>query len=47
MRILLVTRLFTGFETSLNRLIWEPEGLPTIYKLFERLDKDNELFFFY
>ena len=46
MRILLVTRLFTGFETSLNRSVWKPEGLPTIYKLIERLDKDNELFFF-
>ena len=47
MNIFFVTRLFTSFETSLNSLNWAPEGLPTIYKLIERLDQKYNLNIFF
>ena len=37
MKILLVTRLYSGFELSLKNLYWEPEGVPTIYNLINKL----------
>ena len=33
MNILFVTRLYSGFELSLEKLVWNPEGVPTIYNL--------------
>lgn len=39
MRVLYVARLFSGLESSLARGEWAPTGVPTIYKLIERLDK--------
>ena len=42
MKLLLVTRLYSGFELSLKNLIWNPEGVPTIYNLINGLaDKHN------
>ena len=37
MKLLLVTRLYSGFELSLKNLIWNPEGVPTIYNLISTL----------
>ena len=37
MKILMVTRLYSGFELSLKNLYWEPEGVPTIYNLINKL----------
>ena len=45
MKIFFVTRLFTGFENSLKQSRWRPEGLPTIYKLINELDKKNNLYY--
>jgi glycosyltransferase involved in cell wall biosynthesis len=38
MKILLVLRLYSGFESSVHSGKWEPSGVPTIYKLIESLD---------
>ena len=43
MEILVITRLYSGFENSLNKLKWKPEGVPAIYKLIEKLDKYSHL----
>ena len=37
MKVLYVARLFSGLETSLQRGIWAPSGVPTIYKIIEEL----------
>ncbi|OUU13556.1 MAG: hypothetical protein CBB97_26000 [Candidatus Endolissoclinum sp. TMED37] len=47
MKIFFVTRLFTGFENSLKQSNWSPEGLPTIYKLIDELDKKNTLYLYF
>ena len=36
MNILFVTRLYSGFEPSLDKLVWNPEGVPTIYNLINK-----------
>ena len=36
MKFLFITRLYSGFEPSLKKLIWKPEGVPTIYKLLNQ-----------
>jgi len=41
MKILYVCRLFTGLEKSLYSKKWSPTGVPTIYKVIEKLDKSN------
>ncbi|MBF96464.1 MAG: hypothetical protein CFH34_01609 [Alphaproteobacteria bacterium MarineAlpha9_Bin4] len=43
MEIFVITRLYSGFENSLSKLIWKPEGVPAIYKLIEKLDKNSNL----
>ena len=43
MKILFVTRLYSGFEASLNKLEWNPEGVPTIYNLFNKLSLKHNL----
>ena len=43
MNILLTTRLYSGFETSLEKKKWEPEGVPTIYNLINYLDNTYNL----
>lgn len=37
MRILYISRLFSGLETSLSAGRWSPAGVPTIYKVIEML----------
>ena len=43
MNILFVTRLYSGFEESLYQKVWKPEGVPTIYKLFNKLSLNHKL----
>lgn len=43
MNILFVTRLYSGFEKSLYQKVWRPEGVPTIYKLFNKLSSNHNL----
>ena len=43
MKLLLVTRLYSGFELSLKNLIWNPEGVPTIYNLINGLAKKHDI----
>tara|TARA_Y100001970_G_C14256637_1_gene875960 strand:- start:2314 stop:3540 length:1227 start_codon:yes stop_codon:yes gene_type:complete len=43
MNILFVTRLYSGFEKSLYQKVWKPEGVPTIYNLFNKLSKNHKL----
>lgn len=46
MKILYVCRLFTGLEQSLYNKTWSPTGVPTIYKIIEKLDSsDNNVRF--
>tara|TARA_B100002052_G_C15821813_1_gene570914 strand:- start:59 stop:1279 length:1221 start_codon:yes stop_codon:yes gene_type:complete len=37
MSFLFITRLYSGFESSLEKMNWQPEGVPTIYNLFETI----------
>ena len=39
-KILYVCRMFNGLETSISGKVWKPTGVPTIYKMIERLDSD-------
>lgn len=39
MKILYVTRLFSGLQSSLASGIWQPTGVPTIYRIIEALDR--------
>jgi len=41
MKILYVTRLFSGLENSFSNKIWEPSGVPTIYRIIEEIDKHH------
>ena len=34
--ILMITRLFTGFERSLKEGVWQPEGVPTVYNFIDQ-----------
>ena len=43
MKLLLVTRLYSGFELSLKNLIWNPEGVPTIYNLINGLADKHKI----
>ena len=43
MNILFVIRLYSGFEKSLYKKVWEPEGVPTIYNLFNKLSLNHDL----
>ena len=42
MKLLIVTRLYSGFESSLKNLIWTPEGVPTIYNLINGLANKHD-----
>jgi hypothetical protein len=41
MKILYVTRLFSGLEDSFSTKIWNPSGVPTIYRVIEEIDKHH------
>ena len=43
-KILYVCRLFSGLEESINNKKWSPTGVPTIYRLIDRLKKNNNQF---
>ena len=42
-KIFMVFRLFTGFETSLKKKKWMPEGVPTVYRLLEGIQSQSYL----
>ena len=39
MKILFALRLYSGLENSVINEKWQPNGIPTIYKLLEDLDE--------
>lgn len=39
MKILYVSRLFTGLSEVASDRVWEPRGVPTVYRLIEALDR--------
>jgi len=44
MKIMMVCRLYSGFESSVADRRWQPSGAPTIFKLIEAIDSsDDEL----
>lgn len=43
MKILYVSRLFSGLERSVAEKSWIPTGVPTIYRLVEALSRQTEL----
>ena len=46
-KIFIAIRLFSGFETSLKKKKWMPEGVPTIYRILEGLQKKSFLNVFF
>ena len=44
MKILYISRLFTGLEQTVLEKKWIPTGVPTIYKVIEALDSQFDLF---
>ena len=36
--ILYVCRMFNGLDISMSQKVWDPTGVPTIYKMIERFD---------
>ena len=40
--VLYVCRLFNGLETSIKYKVWNPTGVPTIYRMINALDKNPE-----
>ena len=47
MKILYVTRLFSGLESSFHQQVWNPTGVPTIYRMIEELDKHHDMRFLF
>jgi len=43
MKILFALRLYSGLENSIITKIWAPNGIPTIYKLLEGMEKKHEV----
>lgn len=41
MRLLYVVRLFSGLEDGLRNGVWQPRGVPTIYRMIEALDQSG------
>ncbi len=41
MRILYVSRLFSGLAEGIRALRWDPRGVPTVYRLLEALDRSE------
>lgn len=42
-KLFMVLRLYTGLETSLKDDLWAPQGVPTIYKLIEKISSVYDL----
>ena len=36
-----MVRFFSGLKSSLECGVWDPQGVPTIYKVMESLDKSK------
>ena len=47
MKIIFVTRLFSGLEKSFLTKKWSPTGVPTIYKMIELLDRTHDTEFLF
>jgi len=45
MKILYAVRLFSGLEQSFHDRVWNPTGVPTIYRIIEEFDKRYEMQF--
>ena len=45
MKIFYVSKLFSGLEQSVHSNKWKPTGVPTIYKIIEKLDQDFDVKF--
>ncbi len=43
MKILFALRLYSGLENSVINEKWQPNGIPTIYKLLESIDKKHDI----
>ena len=43
MKVLFALRLYSGLESSIIQKKWEPNGIPTIYKLLEGMEKKHEV----
>lgn len=43
MKVLYVSRLFSGLERSVSEKSWKPTGVPTIYRIIEALSQETEL----
>ncbi len=43
MKIVMITRLMSGFVSSIKKGRWEPEGTPAIYRMIDILDKEQQL----
>ncbi len=43
-KILYVCRLFSGLEECINNRNWNPTGVPTIYRIIDKLKKNNKHF---
>ena len=43
MKILFALRLYSGLENSIINKKWAPNGIPTIYKLLEGIEKKHEI----
>ena len=43
MKILFALRLYSGLEDSVINEKWQPNGIPTIYKLLESIDKKHDI----
>ncbi|MDE0780016.1 MAG: hypothetical protein OSB67_04615, partial [Alphaproteobacteria bacterium] len=41
MRILYVARLFSGLAEGIRERRWDPRGVPTVYRLLEKLDQSE------
>ena len=40
-KIFYIVRFFSGLHSSFENGIWKPQGVPTIYKMMEGLDKSK------
>ena len=47
MKLLYISRLFSGLESSFKNQIWKPNGVPTIFKMIEYLDKYHDVNFIF
>ena len=39
MKVLYICRVFSGLAKSIKEKRWQPTGVPTIYKMIEKIDK--------